>query len=126
LGSTPLIFQLLIKLTSNIIVVGDYRGHDVIGHWVLRRRVLTPALAKLLRRRSAIEPEIDHIKTDGRLARCALKGPSGDAVFAILCGCGHNVRKIFAHLRVVLRAVIAMILAILAPILDRKINRAAA
>ncbi len=37
--------------------------------------------------------------TDGRLARCPLKGRIGDAIFAILCGCGHNIRKILAHLR---------------------------
>ena len=63
------------------------------------RRGLAPRLRKLLRRRSAIEPEIGHMKTDGRLTRCTLKGTLGDALFAVLCGCGHNVRKILAHLR---------------------------
>jgi hypothetical protein len=29
-----------------------------------------------------------------RLARCPLKGRIGDAVFAVLCACGHNIRKI--------------------------------
>jgi IS5 family transposase len=62
------------------------------------RRGLTPTLAKALRRRSAIEPEIGHMKTDGRLARCGLKGTLGDALFAVLCGCGHNIRKILAYL----------------------------
>ncbi len=37
-----------------------------------------------LRRRSAIEPEIGHMKTDGRLSRCPLKGTIGDALFACL------------------------------------------
>jgi len=32
------------------------------------RRGITPLLAKLLKRRSAIEPEIGHMKADGRLA----------------------------------------------------------
>ena len=64
------------------------------------RRGLTPRLTRLLRRRSAIEPEIGHMKTDGRLARCALKGTLGGALFAVLCGCGHNICKILAHLRV--------------------------
>jgi hypothetical protein len=63
------------------------------------KRGLTPALKKLLRRRSAIEPEIGHMKTDGRLARCPLKGTRGDAIFAVLCGCGHNLRKILNHIR---------------------------
>ncbi len=39
------------------------------------------------------------MKTDGRLARCPLKGTRGDAIFAVLCGCGHNIRKILARLR---------------------------
>ena len=52
-----------------------------------------------LRRRSAIEAEIGHMKTDGRLSRCPLKGTIGDALFAALCACGHNIRKILAHLR---------------------------
>jgi IS5 family transposase len=50
-----------------------YRGHGVGGTTVLisgTRRGLTPRLRKLLRRRSAIEPEIGHMKTDGRLTRC--------------------------------------------------------
>jgi IS5 family transposase len=39
------------------------------------------------------------MKSDGRLARCPLKGTFGDAIFAVLCGCGHNIRKILAHIR---------------------------
>jgi len=74
---------------------------------------LTSVLAKTLRRRSAIEPEIGHMKTDGRLARCGLKGPIGDTLFAVLCGCGHNLRKILAHLRALLAQIIAVVLAIL-------------
>ena len=53
------------------------------------------------------------MKTDGRLSRCFLKGTLGDAIFAVLCGCGHNIRKILAHLRALLAAIIALVLAIL-------------
>jgi transposase, IS5 family len=84
------------------VVDRGYRGHGVETTKILisgTRRGITPLLAKLLRRRSAIEPEIGHMKTDGRLDRCPLKGRIGDAVFAILCACGHNIRKILAHLR---------------------------
>jgi IS5 family transposase len=51
------------------------------------------------------------MKTDSRLARCFLKGALGDAFFAVLCGCGHNIRKILAHLRKLLAAVITLVLA---------------
>jgi len=83
------------------------------------RRGLTPKLIADLRRRSAIEAEIGHMKTDGRLSRCPLKGPIGDALFAVLCACGHNIRKILAHLRAWLAGMIAVIwVAIYAP--DRR------
>ncbi len=39
------------------------------------------------------------MKTDGRLAICPLRGLRGDAIFSVLCGCGHNIRKILNHLR---------------------------
>ena len=89
-----------------------YRGHGVDGTEVFvsgQRRGMTPALKKDLRRRSAIEPMIGHMKTDGRLARCTLKGMIGDAVFAVLCGCGHNIRKILAHLRTLLLLLLTLI-----------------
>ena len=84
------------------------------------RRGLTPALAAALRRRSAIEPEIGHMKTDGRLARCGLKGTLGDALFAVLCGCGHNIRKILAHLRAWLAQILAVILDLVGAMRDRR------
>jgi IS5 family transposase len=62
-------------------------------------RGLPPALKKLLKRRQAIEPTIGHMKTDGLLARNWLKGSEGDAIHAVLCGAGHNLRLILAHLR---------------------------
>jgi IS5 family transposase len=32
------------------------------------------------------------MKSDGRLARCPLKGRIGDAIFAVLRACGHDIR----------------------------------
>ncbi len=84
------------------VVDRGYRGHAETRTRVLisgTRRGLTPKLIADLRRRSAIEAEIGHMKTDGRLSQCPLKGTIGDALFAVLCACGHNIRKILAHLR---------------------------
>ena len=39
------------------------------------------------------------MKNDGRLGRCYLKGPEGDAMNVLLVACGHNLRKILAWLR---------------------------
>ena len=89
-----------------------YRGHGVENVKVFisgAKRGVTRAIAKLLRRRSAIEPMIGHMKNDGRLTRCPLKGTQGDAIFAVLCGCGHNIRMILRHLIDILRRIISLI-----------------
>lgn len=94
------------------VVDRGYRGHGETRARVLisgTRRGLTPRLVADLRRRSAIEAEIGHMKTDGRLSRCPLKGTIGDALFAVLCACGHNIRKILAHLRTWLAWIIAVL-----------------
>ncbi|SFF64389.1 hypothetical protein SAMN05518865_102410, partial [Duganella sp. CF458] len=60
-----------------------------------------------IRRRSAIEPAIGHMKNDGRLRRNWLKGTDGDAFHALLCGCGHNLRMILRKLRLLLAQISA-------------------
>ena len=89
-----------------------YRGHGIENVKVFisgAKRGVTRTIAKLLRRRSAIEPMIGHMKTDGRLTRCPLKGTDGDAIFAVLCGCGHNIRMILRHLRLTICQLIWLI-----------------
>jgi IS5 family transposase len=89
-----------------------YRGHgvEIVKVFISgARRGIIRTIAKLLRRRSAIEPMICHMKTDGRLTRCPLKGTTGDALFAVLCGCGHNIRMILRHLRILLCQFIRLI-----------------
>lgn len=54
------------------------------------------------------------MKTDGRLARCPLKGTQGDAIFAVLCGCGNNIRKVLAHLRALCTWFLAAIMSLMA------------
>ena len=45
-----------------------------------------------LKRRQAIEPAIGHTKSDNRMDRCWLGGSSGDALHAVLCAAGFNIR----------------------------------
>ncbi len=111
------------------VVDRGYRGHGVETTRVLisgTRKGMTPALTRLLRRRSAIEPEIGHMKADGRLTRCPLKGTAGDAIFAVLCACGHNIRKILAHLRALLSLLIAALIGAFEPDPHRATGAAAA
>lgn len=62
-----------------------------------RTMAVTPKLIADLRHRSAIEPEIGYVKTDGRLSQSSLRGAIGDTLFAMLCACGHNIRQALTH-----------------------------
>ena len=79
-----------------------YRGHEVKDTKVFisgQKRGVTRSIKKALKRRSAIEPEIGHMKNDGRLDRCYLKGAVGDAINVVMVAAGHNLRKILNKLR---------------------------
>ena len=45
-----------------------------------------------LKRRQAIEPAIGHAKADNRMDRCWLHGALGDALHALSCAAGYNIR----------------------------------
>lgn len=109
------------KMPSTAIVDKSYRGVEVEGVRILRsgqKRGATRTLRAMIKRRSAIEPVIGHMKVDGRLARNPLKGRLGDALHAVMCGAGHNLRLILAALRLycarrqlALQAVVAALIA---------------
>jgi IS5 family transposase len=85
-----------------VIVDKGYQGVEVPNTQILRsgqRRGITKTLRKMIKRRSAIEPTIGHMKMDGRLGRNPLKGSLGDALHAVLCGAGHNIRLLLKKLR---------------------------
>ena len=68
-----------------------------------QRRGITKSLKKQLKRRSAIEPMIGHMKQEGKLGLCRLKGIVGDQINALLTGVGHNLRLILNHIRKLLK-----------------------
>jgi IS5 family transposase len=83
-----------------------YRGVEVPNVTIYKARqkrgINTRRLKRALKRRNAIEPVIGHLKNDGLLGRNYLKGELGDAMHAILCGAGHNIRMILRQLRIFL------------------------
>ena len=88
--------------TKLLCVDRGYKGHGIEQSNVLisgQKRGMTASLKKKFKRRSAIEASIGHMKTEGRLDRCTLKGQLGDAMFALLCAAGHNFRLILNVLR---------------------------
>ena len=54
-------------------------------------------LKRLVKRRSAIEPIIGHLKYDHALGRNFLKGKQGDRINALLTACGFNLRKLYRY-----------------------------
>ena len=88
---------------ERIYVDKGYQGHDYPNKFKVyksgQKRGITPTIKKELRRRSAIEAVIGHMKTDGRLDRNFLKGRDGDQINAILAGAGYNYRLVLKWLR---------------------------
>ena len=92
-----------------------YRGHDANNPRRVfisgQKRGVFGAIKRQLKRRSAIEPAIGHMKSEGHLGRCYLKGHAGDAANAVLSAVGYNLRRVLAWLRVLLRLFLHAILA---------------
>ena len=99
---------------ARIYVDLGYRGHDYAKTdrvFITRqRRGLTPTIKRELRRRSAIEPMIGHVKADGRLGRNHLLGAAGDAINALLVAAGHNLRLILNWLRLIIAWLMAALM----------------
>jgi IS5 family transposase len=76
-----------------------YRGSEhhpkEVSVYVSGRRNLSRRLAKMLKRRSAIEPVIGHTKHDHGMERNHLLGKVGDRINAMLSGCAWNLRKLW-------------------------------
>jgi transposase, IS5 family len=71
-------------------VDGDNPGVEIIHRG--RYKSLTKQQRKWLKRRQAIEPLIGHTKADHGMQRCWLKGALGDALHALSCAAGYNIR----------------------------------
>lgn len=94
-----------------------YRGHDATKPLRVfisgQRRGVHGQIKRELRRRSAIEAAIGHMKTDGHLGRNFLTGRHGDQTNAVLTAIGYNLRLILNWLRALLRKILGAILAAL-------------
>jgi transposase, IS5 family len=97
-----------------------YRGHTAASPRRVfisgQKRGVFGRIKRELRRRSAIEAVIGHMKAEGHLGRCYLKGRAGDAANVILTAIGYNLRLVLAWLRMILRVVL---LALLQPLAIR-------
>jgi IS5 family transposase len=108
-------------LIGNIIerLLGDkgYRGHNAPPEYKFRvfisgqKRRVTPKIKRELRRRSAIEPVIGHLKSEHRMGRNYLWHRQGDAANAILAAAGYNFRRLIRWLELLLRQFLAQLTA---------------
>ena len=110
----PAITQQIGVSLTRVIADAGYRGHNAPHSPGLRvytagqKRGVTEQIKRELRRRSAVEPVIGHMKDDHRLGRNHLAGQHGDAVNAIMAAVGYNFRRILAWLAALLCVLIAL------------------
>ena len=100
-----------------VIVDLGFRGRSIKGVDILHRgkaKGLTRNQWRWVKRRQAIEPIIGHVKDDCGMRRCRLKGPLGDAMHAVLCASGYNLRWLLRWITAFCAVVQASLLAIAA------------
>ena len=64
-----------------LVAIVDWASRRVLAHRV-----------SISTRRQAVEPAIGHLKSDHRMDRCWLRGAVGDALHALSCAAGYNLR----------------------------------
>jgi len=97
-----------------------YIGHDYPNpHRIFRsgqKRGVSVQIKRELKRRSAVEPLIGHMKEDGRLDRNYLKGRDGDKINAILAGLGQNIRLLLRWFADLLRLILDALFPAVSPV----------
>jgi len=94
--ATNLMQDLPVKLTHIVVDLGfrgvdaDNPGREIIHRGKFKR--LSKQQKDWLKRRTAVEPAIGHLKSDHRMDRCWLQGALGDALHSISCAAGYNLR----------------------------------
>lgn len=100
---------------ERILADKGYRGHNAPPDYKFRvftsgrKRRMTPKIKRELRRRSAVEPVIGHLKSDHRMDRNYLWHRQGDATNAVLAAVGYNFRRLIRWLRLLLCQILAQL-----------------
>ena len=96
---------------KRIVADRGYRGHNAPQEHKFRvfisgqKRRVTEQIKRELRRRSAVEPVIGHLKAEHRMGRNHLAHAQGDAINAVLAAAGYNFRRLLAWLALLLAAI---------------------
>ena len=96
---------------TRIVADRGYRGHNAPPEYQFKvfisgqKRRVTEQIKRELRRRSAVEPVIGHLKSDHRMDRNQLAHAAADAINAVLAAAGYNFRRLLAWLALLLSAI---------------------
>jgi IS5 family transposase len=102
---------------ARILADKGYRGHNAPPDHKFRvfisgqKRGVTPKIKRELRRRSAVEPVIGHLKAEHRMGRNYLWHRRGDATNAVLAAAGYNFRRLIRWLTILWRLFLSALLA---------------
>ena len=102
---------------ARILADKGYRGHNAPPDYKFRvfisgqKRGVTPKIKRELRRRSAVEPVIGHLKAEHRMGRNYLWLRHGDATNAVLAAAGYNFRRLIRWLRLLLCQILSALFA---------------
>jgi transposase, IS5 family len=109
----PEMEALIGNIIERLLADKGYRGHNAPPDYKFRvfisgqKRRVTPKIKRELRRRSAIEPVIGHLKSEHRMGRNYLWHREGDATNAVLAAVGYNFRRLIRWLSLLLRQILA-------------------
>jgi IS5 family transposase len=112
----PDIEALVGNVITRLLADKGYRGHNAPPDRKFRvflsgqKRGVTPSIKRELRRRSAVEPVIGHLKAEHRMGRNYLWFSRGDAVNAVLAAAGYNFRRLIRWLSLLLRLLLTALL----------------
>src|SRR5271168_1194549 len=113
----PAIEQLVGNTVERLHADAGYRGHSAPPEYKFKvytsrqKRRVMPAIKREMKRRSAIEPVIGHLKEDHRMDRNYLAHRHGDFNNAVLGAVGYNFRRLIKWLRILLRLFQVMLFA---------------
>jgi IS5 family transposase len=104
----PEMEALISNTIERVITDKGYRGHNAPPDYKFRvfiagqKRRMTPKIKREMRRRSAVEPVIGHLKAEHRMDRNYLAHRAGDATNVLLAAAGYNFRLLIRWLRFLL------------------------
>jgi transposase, IS5 family len=105
------------NIIERLVLDKGYRGHNAPPEYKFRvfisgqKRRVTPQIKREMRRRSAVEPVIGHLKSEHRMGRNYLWHRQGDAANAVLAAAGYNFRRLIRWLELLLRQFLAQLTA---------------